>query len=90
MDVPTLRMFLSPILAAASIWNTGETGDIHIMAGKLNICEPYSLFKTGLIQDADPQCSFRARVAQLVACTGLMSQRSVFKPHLWQMSKKKN
>ena len=28
MDVPTLRMFFSPILTVASIWNTGETGDM--------------------------------------------------------------
>ena len=29
MDVPTLRTFLSPILNVASVWNTGETGDIN-------------------------------------------------------------
>ena len=29
MDVPTLSAFLSSILNAASVWNTGETGDIH-------------------------------------------------------------
>ena len=28
MDVPTLSKFLSPIITVASIWNTGETGDI--------------------------------------------------------------
>ena len=29
MDVPTLSFFLRPILNVTSVWNTGETGDIH-------------------------------------------------------------
>ena len=29
MDVPTLSLFLRPILTVASVWNTGETGDIN-------------------------------------------------------------
>ena len=29
MDVPTLSMLLRPILPVATIWNTGETGDIY-------------------------------------------------------------
>ena len=28
MDVPTLSTFLSPKLTVASVWDTGETGDI--------------------------------------------------------------
>ena len=31
MDVPTLRLFLRPILTATSVWNTGETGDTNTM-----------------------------------------------------------
>ena len=31
MDVPTLSTFLSPILNVASVWNTGETGDINVV-----------------------------------------------------------
>ena len=30
MYVPTLSMFLRPILTVTAVWNTGETGDIHI------------------------------------------------------------
>ena len=30
MDALTLGMFLSPILTVTTVWNTGETGDIHI------------------------------------------------------------
>ena len=29
MDVHTLNTFLRPILTVTSVWNTGETGDIH-------------------------------------------------------------
>ena len=29
MDVPTLSLFLRPILTVTSVWNTRETGDIH-------------------------------------------------------------
>ena len=29
MNVPTLTTFFSPILAAASVWNTGETGEMN-------------------------------------------------------------
>ena len=29
MDGPTLSMLLRPILPVATIWNTGETGDIY-------------------------------------------------------------
>ena len=31
MDVPILSTFLSPILTVASVWNTGETGDIYVV-----------------------------------------------------------
>ena len=30
MDVHTLSTFLSPILTVASVWNTGETGEINV------------------------------------------------------------
>ena len=30
MDVPTLNLFLRPILTVTSVWNTGETGDINM------------------------------------------------------------
>ena len=30
MDVAILNMFLSPILTVTTIWNTVETGDIHV------------------------------------------------------------
>ena len=29
MDFPTLNVFLSLILTVASVWNTGETGDMY-------------------------------------------------------------
>ena len=29
MDVPTLKLVLSPILTVLSVWNTGETGDLN-------------------------------------------------------------
>ena len=29
MDFPTLNVFLSLILTVASVWNTGETGDMN-------------------------------------------------------------
>ena len=29
MDALTLGIFLSPILTVTTVWNTGETGDIH-------------------------------------------------------------
>ena len=29
MDVPTLSLFLRPILTVTSVWNTGETGDMN-------------------------------------------------------------
>ena len=29
MDVPTLSTFLRLILTVTSVWNSGETGDIH-------------------------------------------------------------
>ena len=31
MDVPTLSMFLRPILTVTTVLNTGETGDINRM-----------------------------------------------------------
>ena len=31
MDVPIPSTFLSPILTVASVWSTGETGDINSM-----------------------------------------------------------
>ena len=30
MDVPTLSWFLRPIFTVTSVWNPGETGDIHL------------------------------------------------------------
>ena len=29
MDVPTLSLFLRPILTVTSVWNAGETGEIY-------------------------------------------------------------
>ena len=34
MDALTLGMFLSPILTVTTVWNTGETGDIHELKAK--------------------------------------------------------
>ena len=34
MDVHTLSTFLSPILTVASVWNTGETGDMFNAFGR--------------------------------------------------------
>ena len=43
MDIPTLSMFLRPILTVTTVWNTGETGDIYFHPPA---CRPFAFAKT--------------------------------------------